>query len=477
MTRREHAANLNQASNHRRVTRTARYPSGLRESLNIIYGKNGRGKTTVLHILANILERDFARFRHLQFKRIYLETHQGGVLEITPVGSAPDRYIAVSVNSSATTQFIDESSQLTPAEESLIADVLGPRAVYLPAFRAILERVTEQARYAQDPARQKELERIAQSEHLLSRSKAATRYRQLYLRRDEQSNATATKTVQCRQWFGSFVPIIRYPSLGDVTDRLSAELRDAQMEMATVEQKVFSESFTRVFDAIAASESAPATKSKVELLKDVSAAVSSITTGSGPNDSNIYSRILSAVTKLHRASDDAQGVTNRVLALYAELLQHRSDEQERLFSRIGEFERSVNKFLDGKRLVVDGVSRQRPYRTPAIYSGSGRPLSLSSLSSGERQVLTMIFCASRLAEDNGIFLVDEPELSLHIDWQRGILSEVMRQAGSRQVIACTHSPEVGAEHRHSIQMFEPNWVLGPGSDADFSSDEDLEITL
>ena len=31
----------------------------LKQGLNIIYGKNGRGKTTALHILANVLEMDW----------------------------------------------------------------------------------------------------------------------------------------------------------------------------------------------------------------------------------------------------------------------------------------------------------------------------------------------------------------------------------------------------------------------------------
>ena len=47
---------------------------------------------------------------------------------------------------------------------------------------------------------------------------------------------------------------------------------------------------------------------------------------------------------------------------------------------------------------------------------------------------------------DGIVLIDEPELSLHVDWQRKILSEMCKQAGGRQVIACTHAPEVAADH-------------------------------
>ena len=45
----------------------------LNSGLNILYGKNGRGKTTMLHLLANALELDFRRFEFLQFNRISIE--------------------------------------------------------------------------------------------------------------------------------------------------------------------------------------------------------------------------------------------------------------------------------------------------------------------------------------------------------------------------------------------------------------------
>ena len=51
-----------------------------------------------------------------------------------------------------------------------------------------------------------------------------------------------------------------------------------------------------------------------------------------------------------------------------------------------------------------------------------------------------------MSQEDGIVLIDEPELSLHVDWQRIILGEMMKQVGNRQVIACTHSPEIAAEH-------------------------------
>jgi predicted ATP-binding protein involved in virulence len=50
----------------------------LKPRLNILYGHNGTGKTTLLHVLANLLEGDIERFTHLRFEKIEIATLSGG---------------------------------------------------------------------------------------------------------------------------------------------------------------------------------------------------------------------------------------------------------------------------------------------------------------------------------------------------------------------------------------------------------------
>ncbi|MBD7923725.1 AAA family ATPase [Xanthomonas bonasiae] len=425
------------------------------EGLNIIYGKNGRGKTTILHVLANVLERDFSRFLHLQFNAIFINFSEGYIVSLDSQVDAGNRKIQLQINEEVVAEFSKTTDKISAQVSRVLDGILGPRPVYLPAFRSILERTTNPYRYAPQNDAKIEYEQIVKNEYELARARGANSIG--YPRRDEQHHATAAKTLQCRQWFGDFVPIIRYPSLSDVDQRLSLEFRQAQLQMASVEQKVFSASFTRVFDALASVHPVTTTRTTPELLREVAISVGKITSKVDGGDEEIYSHILTAVRRLYQEGDTSPETTNRVLALYAELLKHRSDEQDRLFSKIEEFEQSVNKFLDGKELEISGAQKEQRYFGPFIRLSGGRKLRLSSLSSGERQVLTMIFCASRMSHGQGLFLVDEPELSLHVDWQRDIIMEVARQAGGRQVIACTHSPEVGADNPDSIQFFEPEW--------------------
>lgn len=72
---------------------------------------------------------------------------------------------------------------------------------------------------------------------------------------------------------------------------------------------------------------------------------------------------------------------------------------------------------------------------------TGRKVPIESLSSGEKQMISL-FSRLFLYEREKIVLIDEPELSLSIDWQRDILPDTLLSPTCRQLIAITHSPFV-----------------------------------
>jgi predicted ATPase len=69
-------------------------------------------------------------------------------------------------------------------------------------------------------------------------------------------------------------------------------------------------------------------------------------------------------------------------------------------------------------------------------------IELSALSSGEKQLLR-IFIETLMAAESTI-LIDEPELSMHIDWQRSLVPSMSQLNPKAQIILATHSPEVMA---------------------------------
>ena len=66
------------------------------------------------------------------------------------------------------------------------------------------------------------------------------------------------------------------------------------------------------------------------------------------------------------------------------------------------------------------------------------------LSSGEKQMLSFL-CYNAFI-NHSIILVDEPELSLHVDWQRLLLRILMQQGTQNQFIVATHSPFIYAKY-------------------------------
>ncbi|MFN7610281.1 MAG: AAA family ATPase, partial [bacterium] len=69
---------------------------------------------------------------------------------------------------------------------------------------------------------------------------------------------------------------------------------------------------------------------------------------------------------------------------------------------------------------------------------------VASFSSGEAQIfviLTHLFFNPR-AERNNVFIIDEPELSLHVQWQELFVKSVIEANPNVQYIMATHSPSI-----------------------------------
>ena len=80
-------------------------------------------------------------------------------------------------------------------------------------------------------------------------------------------------------------------------------------------------------------------------------------------------------------------------------------------------------------------------------------LSVQFLSSGERQIL--VFFANLIFgvkdTSSGIFVVDEPELSLHLSWQKVFVEKALGINNNVQFIFATHAPEIVGTYREKAK--------------------------
>ena len=66
------------------------------------------------------------------------------------------------------------------------------------------------------------------------------------------------------------------------------------------------------------------------------------------------------------------------------------------------------------------------------------------LSAGEKQMFG--FLSYNAFADKATIFIDEPELSLHVDWQRILFRMLMRQGSTNQFIIATHSPFIYSQY-------------------------------
>lgn len=79
---------------------------------------------------------------------------------------------------------------------------------------------------------------------------------------------------------------------------------------------------------------------------------------------------------------------------------------------------------------------------------NGTPLDLTSLSSGEQHEIVLNYELLFKTKAGTLVLIDEPEISLHVNWQRSFVSDLMEMAqvvGFESIIA-THSPFIVGDH-------------------------------
>jgi len=78
---------------------------------------------------------------------------------------------------------------------------------------------------------------------------------------------------------------------------------------------------------------------------------------------------------------------------------------------------------------------------------NGKIANIYELSSGEKQIIIMIahLIFEEAQKTSGVFIIDEPELSLHIAWQEIFVQSIMQASPKTQFILATHSPSIVAK--------------------------------
>ncbi|HEX5127173.1 MAG TPA: AAA family ATPase, partial [Rhodocyclaceae bacterium] len=148
-------------------------------------------------------------------------------------------------------------------------------------------------------------------------------------------------------------------------------------------------------------------------------------------------------------------VVDRVLRLINSSESY-NENVNRLWRPITDFLALVNRFLIDcdKEICIDKVGWLN------VVLKGGEPLSLDVLSSGERQIVVILghLAISRELNQERIFIVDEPELSLHLKWQQIFVESIIAANQNSQFVLATHSPAIVMSLREKCVSLDRNSI-------------------
>ena len=131
----------------------------------------------------------------------------------------------------------------------------------------------------------------------------------------------------------------------------------------------------------------------------------------------------------------------RVMTLYALDTEKKLSVFDDLARRAGTLLNNVNQKYRCKHIELNHKSGF------VAVSENGQPLPLDSLSSGEQQELVLHYDLLFRVKSNTVVLIDEPELSLHVAWQKRFLPDLLEtvKLSEFDALVATHSPFIVGE--------------------------------
>jgi ABC-type lipoprotein export system ATPase subunit len=398
----------------------------LHDGTNIFIGRNGTGKTTFINLLRGALSVDPRLLISLQFSRILLRLHDG------------NRKRTVSVTKEA----VEESSG------DMLTYRIGRQPYKLPLSPRLLER-TASGRYAQRPL----------PGHLpLQRAMA------------ELVNVTGLSVYREADSYAvddDFSPLPR-PRPTPIDSRLHAlteRLKSYQLQLSGEANAVSQEFQKKVLISILYDPTLDSADilgmSRIDLAHQREELVGAYD-ALGALDSDVETRIghhVDAVTKsqtsvLSYLGDGDKGGRLDISALLSLPLIYRTRRivdlsvdadrnKQAIFAPIARYVNLLRDFMTDKQIEA-GLNSELSIKK------RDTEIEIDNLSSGEKQLLIILTEALLQRGESYIYLADEPELSLHIEWQEKVISALRSLNPRSQVIVATHSPEIASSSKGDV---------------------------
>lgn len=149
---------------------------------------------------------------------------------------------------------------------------------------------------------------------------------------------------------------------------------------------------------------------------------------------------------LNTGNPSADSISAKLIEPYLKSLSSRLDAIRPIYDVIDNFVTTINGFLTRKTLSF------KLSQGFVVVDDIGDVLSSAQLSSGEQQLILIFSYVLSARDAPSVFIIDEPEISLNIKWQRKMVESLIRVAAGSEIqfILASHSIELITQHMDSV---------------------------
>jgi len=374
--------------------RDAPYTQRLNRDVNVFFGPNGSGKTTLLKILHSAMAKDTSILQDLAFRSA----------SVTIYSAAYKRTLTLSITKEAESG-PEQTAEAVPIAPTLFADAASVELTRSAWTEGVLSLREPQLVWDVAPP-DDEVLRITWSHQYLP---TARLYREI-------PGLTGKPKGRSEEELDKHYAAIMQRVWRDYTDDVNRSIR-------TIQDRGFRDMIRNLLADISESEKAEEPFEAHETYQRVSRFLErqrSLEDVLGPEDQFV-----------RRYNEDSRvRASVRVIEGVERKIANAMRPQEKLRDLI-------QQMFAGNKAVSFGE------KEIAITIKDREKIDLPSLSSGEKHLL--LICIQALMAQSNSLLIDEPELSIHIDWQHTLLSSLQQLNPAMQLIAATHSPEIMAD--------------------------------
>lgn len=125
---------------------------------------------------------------------------------------------------------------------------------------------------------------------------------------------------------------------------------------------------------------------------------------------------------------------------FSKVMEDFVDSPEEDEKKRAEYVKTYKKIYSSLAHFLQGYDE--PFKSSFEFTKNGNHVGYEHLSMGEKQILLLLLMVSNTQQQPCIFFMDEPDLSMHIDWKEILVKELHDLNPNMQIILSTHAPSV-----------------------------------